>query len=247
MSKKPRKSKPENKQNNVRLPLAYREKVHQFAKARQRTDGFGRVDLYRVFMEALDEFFRTHDPNTGYKFTTAPEHAESPTSIVIMPGVFESPTDAAPFSHMLDLNQFTDDRMLFLIMDLLFVMCWAAAPDCECLHASRLLVEFTGVPLAEWRGNGWAGAIHPEDREGVIKKRMESFPTRTPFVSTYRLRCVSGYYAWVVDTVDPRWRPDGSFAGYVGTIYQTAIDRPSATGLLKGTSFAAPRRTLRSA
>ncbi|PYU20816.1 MAG: hypothetical protein DMG30_19730 [Acidobacteria bacterium] len=97
------------------------------------------------------------------------------------------------------------------------VMIWMSGPDKLCDYFNQPWLEFTGRSIEAELGNGWAEAVHPEDLEMCLDTYMQAFDRRESFTMQYRLRRHDGEYRWVFDTGVPRFNPDGSFAGYIGS------------------------------
>ena len=97
------------------------------------------------------------------------------------------------------------------------VMIWMAGTDKLCNYFNRPWIEFTGRTFEQELGNGWADGVHTEDFDSCLKTYVESFDRREPFTMQYRLRRHDGEYRWVMDSGVPRFNPDGSFAGYIGS------------------------------
>ncbi len=56
---------------------------------------------------------------------------------------------------------------------------------------------FTGQSGVEMLGDGWAGAVHPDDRERVRRSWSAAVAARLPYQCEYRLRNASGEYRWI--------------------------------------------------
>jgi PAS domain S-box-containing protein len=97
------------------------------------------------------------------------------------------------------------------------VMIWMSGPDKLCNYFNQPWLEFTGRRIEAVLGNGWAEGIHPEDMNSCLKTYVEAFDGRKSFKMQYRLRRYDGEYRWVFDLGVPRFNPDGSFAGYIGS------------------------------
>ena len=97
------------------------------------------------------------------------------------------------------------------------VMIWTAGTDRLCTYLNQSWLDFTGRPLEAQLGNGWAEAVHIEDRNYCLETYSQAFDQRQSFAMEYRLRRKDGEYRWILDTGVPRFNPDGSFAGYIGS------------------------------
>jgi PAS domain S-box-containing protein len=111
------------------------------------------------------------------------------------------------------------------------VMLWMSAPDTLCTFFNRPWLQFRGRTMEQELGNGWTEGVHPEDLERAIHTYLSSFHARQEFRIEYRLRRADGEYCWIVDTGVPRFLPEGTFAGYIGSctaIADYARTRPEA-------------------
>jgi PAS domain S-box-containing protein len=97
------------------------------------------------------------------------------------------------------------------------VMIWMAGPDKLCTDVNRSWLDFTGRPIEAELGNGWTEGVHADDTERSLDTYIQAFDRREPFRMEYRLRRHDGLYRWILDTGVPRYTPDGSFAGYIGS------------------------------
>jgi len=81
-------------------------------------------------------------------------------------------------------------------------------------------LNFTGRDLAAERGDGWLDGVYPDDVATVVETRQRGIDTREPYRVEYRLRRADGEYRWLLDSGQPRFTPDGTFAGFI----RSAID-----------------------
>jgi len=97
------------------------------------------------------------------------------------------------------------------------VMIWMSGPDKLCTFFNKGWLDFTGRPLEQELGNGWAEGVHREDFDRCFEVYVSSFDARQPFTMEYRLRRSDGEYRWVLDIGTPRFAHDGTFIGYIGS------------------------------
>jgi two-component system, LuxR family, sensor kinase FixL len=97
------------------------------------------------------------------------------------------------------------------------VMIWMSGTDKLCTFFNKGWLDFTGRPLEEELGNGWAEGVHIEDFDGCLKVYLNSFNARQPFTMEYRLRRSDGEYRWVLDNGAPRFASDDTFLGFIGS------------------------------
>jgi PAS domain S-box-containing protein len=104
-----------------------------------------------------------------------------------------------------------------LVADSAPVMIWMADPDKLCTYFNKPWLEFTGRSIARELGNGWAEGVHPADFQKCLDTYIQSFDRREAFRMEYRLRRHDGEFRCLLDSGVPRFNPDRSFAGYIGS------------------------------
>jgi PAS domain S-box-containing protein len=96
-------------------------------------------------------------------------------------------------------------------------MLWMSGTSGDCEFFNKGWLDFTGRSLGQELGAGWAEGIHFEDFQHCMSIYLESFVARRGFRMEYRLRNAKGEYRWLLDTGVPRYNPDGTFAGFIGS------------------------------
>ena len=96
-------------------------------------------------------------------------------------------------------------------------MIWASGPDGGRVWFSAVWTAFTGRPVADEIGEGWADGVHPDDRADCLDAYAQAFANRERYEATFRLRRADGTYRRVVDRGEPRADESGTFLGYVGS------------------------------
>jgi PAS domain S-box-containing protein len=97
------------------------------------------------------------------------------------------------------------------------VIMWATGLDKLCTFCNQTWLDFTGRPLEQQLGTGWAESLHPEDRAGCVKTYSEAFDARQPFTQEYRVRRHDGQYRWISDHGVPRYDAQHNFLGFIGS------------------------------
>ena len=97
------------------------------------------------------------------------------------------------------------------------VLLWVSDPDGRCMWFNASWLNFVGRPLELETGDGWTANVHPEDLDRRRATYADAANARRPFSVEYRLRRHDGEYRWILDNGTPRYAPDGSFVGYIGS------------------------------
>ena len=90
--------------------------------------------------------------------------------------------------------------------------------DGGCVWVNERWTEITGMAAADALGEGWAGALHPDDRAGVFVAWREAAANATEFNLEYRFRAPDGRVAWVAGRAREMHGQDGRVSGYLGTV-----------------------------
>jgi len=124
--------------------------------------------------------------------------------------------DITDRKHMEQRLRETEERFR-TIADSAPVLIWMAGPEKARTYFNRGWLDFTGRALDEELGDGWIQRVHPHDVSTLIESYQHGFDQHVKFTLSYRVRRHDGEYRWLVDTGAPRFNPDGSFAGYIGS------------------------------
>ncbi|HXL56741.1 MAG TPA: PAS domain S-box protein, partial [Chitinophagaceae bacterium] len=97
------------------------------------------------------------------------------------------------------------------------VMIWMSGTDKLFNFLNKRWLGFTGRTREQELGNGWADDIHPDDHELCMEIYSSSFDAHKEFEIEYRLKRNDGEYRWIFDHGVPRYSPNGTFLGYIGS------------------------------
>jgi PAS domain S-box-containing protein len=98
------------------------------------------------------------------------------------------------------------------------VMMWITDATGHCLALNNKWYAFTGQAPGEGEGIGWTNAVHEADRSTAKASFLEASAAKARFQTEYRLRRHDGVYRWVLDFAEPRFRDDGEYCGYIGSV-----------------------------
>jgi len=191
-------------------PMSYLEAVHQ--EDRQRA-----IQAYEKLVsgEATATEYRVVHPDRTIRWIWDrgfPIKDES-GRVVRLTGIAEDITERKQAEEAL---RESEERFRTLA-DATPVLIWGSGPDKRCNYFNKQWRDFTGRTTEQEMGNGWSEGVHPDDLGHCLETYVNAFDARTPFTMEYRLRRHDGEYRWVMDTGVPRFIPDGTFSGYIGS------------------------------
>ncbi|MBE9030522.1 PAS domain S-box protein [filamentous cyanobacterium LEGE 11480] len=88
----------------------------------------------------------------------------------------------------------------------------------QCLSVNDRWSQIAGLSIAAALGDGWATAIHPDDRDRVFEEWNASVVENRPFNLEYRFQRSDGTVTWVLGQAVVECDESGQRTGYVGTI-----------------------------
>ncbi|HXJ56602.1 MAG TPA: CHASE domain-containing protein [Verrucomicrobiae bacterium] len=87
----------------------------------------------------------------------------------------------------------------------------------RCIYNNRQWLEFTGQTLEESLGDGWAKAVHPEDRERTLRDWLQVARQGGEATDELRIRRPDGEVRWLRSRAKPIRDGSGRLLGHVGT------------------------------
>jgi PAS domain S-box-containing protein len=123
------------------------------------------------------------------------------------------------------------ERRFRALADSAAPLCWMTELDSSCSWVNKRWIEYSGRPLEEQTGTGWAQTVHPDDREAAKKTYLNCFEKQEPFIMTYRLRRHDGVDRWHTVNAAPRIDENGRFVGFVGMSFDIQDEKESRQAL----------------
>ncbi|HEY0647726.1 hybrid sensor histidine kinase/response regulator [Phenylobacterium sp.] len=99
------------------------------------------------------------------------------------------------------------------------ILMWVTRTDGKREFANKAYVDFLNVPYQEAIDFDWRRVLHPDDMARILQEQVVGEGSRQLFTLEARYRRYDGEYRWIRSVSQPRWGPDGSFAGFVGVGY----------------------------
>ena len=100
----------------------------------------------------------------------------------------------------------------------------------KCLYLNERFLDMVGLTLRETLGEGWAIALHPKDREGVLKQWYQAVKLKLPFQLEYRF-FQGDRTIWVFSQAVPEIAKSGEVLGYIGTLTDITDRKQAEEGL----------------
>jgi diguanylate cyclase (GGDEF)-like protein/PAS domain S-box-containing protein len=88
----------------------------------------------------------------------------------------------------------------------------------DCIYVSERWCAMTGLPAEAARERGWAGALHPDDRERIEAAWYLAAREKRPFQAEYRFCRTDGRVIWVLGRAEAQTGDKGQVVGWVGSI-----------------------------
>lgn len=97
------------------------------------------------------------------------------------------------------------------------MMVWMSDETGQANFFNQVWLDYTGRRFEQEAGMGWLEGVHPDDALECRETCEAAFTDRQPFEMEYRLRSANGDYRWFLARGIPRFTPNGSFAGFIGS------------------------------
>ena len=100
---------------------------------------------------------------------------------------------------------------------------WRTDPEGQAVYVNKAWEHMTDLTHGSWLGNGWANAIHPEDRSRVFERWLAAVSARTVFRDEWRWLRPDGTALWVATIGAPEFGENGELLAYVTLSLSTRL------------------------
>jgi steroid delta-isomerase-like uncharacterized protein len=120
---------------------------------------------------------------------------------------------AARAAEALHLNE----RNLSLIINTIPTTAWTTRPDGYCDFLNQRWLDYAGMTAEQAAGWGWAEAIHPDDRKGLVEYWQSCLASGVPVEAEARMRRFDSAYRWFLFRANPVRDESGKIVKWYGT------------------------------
>jgi PAS domain S-box-containing protein len=100
---------------------------------------------------------------------------------------------------------------------------WIAGLDCQFEYVNQRWLDITASAVASAMGRGWLDALHPEDREPILRQWLAAIELGADLEGECRLRTREGAYRWYLCRALPERDEAGAVVRWVGSF--TDVDQ----------------------
>jgi PAS domain S-box-containing protein len=109
-----------------------------------------------------------------------------------------------------------ESRRLRDVIETIPAYVWSAQPDGSVDFVNRRWLEFSGFPLKQALGWGWADALHPEDRARMVEGWQAAVASGNALEAEARMRGADGEYRWLLFRSVPQRDRSGKIVKWYG-------------------------------
>ncbi|MFN0090648.1 MAG: PAS domain-containing protein, partial [Acidimicrobiales bacterium] len=103
-----------------------------------------------------------------------------------------------------------------LLADQSPLLIWVHDAAGEQQWVNQTFCDFFGIDRADAGHGRWPDLLHPADAAGYLAELADALEQRRPFHAEARVRGTNGDWRWIESWGQPRFGPEGEFAGHVG-------------------------------
>lgn len=115
-------------------------------------------------------------------------------------------------------SSWEQEQLFHELAEVLPQLMWTSRPDGYIDYVNGNWLRFAGLQLEQATGEGWAAAVHPDDRERVQALWARSIETSERYEVTFRLRhAEDDGYRWFISRASPIRNAQGHIVKWLGT------------------------------
>ena len=103
--------------------------------------------------------------------------------------------------------------------------------DGNCEYVNEAYQNMTGYTANDAAGQGWANALHPDDRERVASGWAQTVSGNRPFRMEYRYLRPDGSIVWAIGQAAAQRDMSGRIVGYIGAVTDVTANRETRKAL----------------
>ena len=116
------------------------------------------------------------------------------------------------------LQTITEQEMLIKSMvNTAATALWMINDKGDITYVSKTWITWTGKPFEAHLGRGWLQSVVKTDRDRVFQRFAKRFSAEQVYNIDFQIVGAGGESHWIAATGKPRYFPNGTFAGYVGS------------------------------
>ena len=190
------------------------------------------------FINILDKVYQSGEAYVGNEIPVELSSKEDGLKTSLLDFVYQPIRDSEGevdgiFVHAVDVTEKAtyrkkieeSEQNLQILIDTVPVIIWITDAEGKSVYLNRNWYKYTGQSREEETGMGWLNCVHPEEMDTVRHTFLQALKNRESFSITYRLKNSKGEYRWAIDSGRPKYRPDGSFEGMIGTVVDIHEDK----------------------
>jgi PAS domain S-box-containing protein len=103
------------------------------------------------------------------------------------------------------------------IINTIPTVAWSTRPDGYCDFLNQRWLDYAGMTAEQAAGWGWADAIHPDDRKGLVEYWQACLASGVPVETEARVRRFDSAYRWFLIRANPLRDESGTIVKWYGT------------------------------
>jgi PAS domain S-box-containing protein len=121
---------------------------------------------------------------------------------------------------------------------------WSNGPDGEPTHVSQRMLDYSGMPLEEFKHRGWEAFVHPADFPETAKAFYRAIQTGTSYQGVMRLRQADGEFRWHHARCEPLRDREGRIVQWYGLSVDIDEGKKAEDGLRRSEGYLAEAQRL---